>query len=217
MTNVTVDIEELARQGEPVLVEMHSDDFRVEVTVDARPWLAQASEKDLIKLSGIDYRGDYAADEIYHFLESRGDPDVARLSVYLDTRPTMGRDPVGFEVAGDETSILAWLETHRPAAWAAVVANSIERAFDIEEEALDDLVIDTASEMATEELNALDDEDARRDGDEILGNAETEASGINNQGVMAQLRWLLEKGVGRETIEEAIEAAVEMQDDPSTE
>ena len=130
----------------------------------------------------------------------------------------MGGDTVGFEVNGDGEEIKAWLQEYRPAAWAAVVAHEIERDHDdIGDDWLDEMVIDVAMEAATEEMNALDDADAEAEADEILGNAETEASGINNQGVMAQLRWLLEKGVGRETIEEAIEAAVEMQDDPSTE
>ena len=83
MTNVIIDTEELARQGEPVLVEMHSDDFHVQVHADARPWLAQASEKDLTDLSEIDYGGDYAADEIYHFLEEKGDKDARQLAAYL--------------------------------------------------------------------------------------------------------------------------------------
>lgn len=207
MTNVTLDVTELARQGEPVLVEMHSDDFHVQVHADARPWLAQASDKDLSELSEIDYGGDYAADEIYHFLESTGDEDARKLADYLSTGPTMAGDTVGFEVHAEGDEIKAWLQEYRPAAWAALIAHEIEREHDIEAEWLSEMVIEVAMEAATEELNALDDADAEADGDEILGRGEKTASDVNNSGVRGQMEWLLQQGVSRDDIEEAIEKA----------
>lgn len=115
-------------EGTKVFANVHTDDYRVDVWADITPWLRIASIKELVALAHIDYRGDYAADEIYHFLEQHGDPDAVRVADYLSTDPLMpDGDPVGFEVVAERDTILPWLSVHRPDAWAALIADEIRR------------------------------------------------------------------------------------------
>ena len=166
----------LAEKGEPVMIEVHTDDQAVRILMDARPWLAQATEKELIELSTIDYRGDYAADDIYHYLVSINDKDANLVANYLATSPRMlNGDRVGFEVIADEDEVLGWLKENRRGAWAAMIAHQIIREHDgINSAYLDDLVIDSVSGNASE---------------------------INNGGVDVQLLWLLNNGYTRDHIE----------------
>lgn len=161
--------------GEPVMIHVRADNHAFEVTLDARPWLIQATEKELIELSTIDYHGDYAADEIYYYLEGIGDKDTRHMADYLAIAPDMPNgDPVGFEVSAEEDEVLGWLKEHRREAWTAVVSHQMQRELDIYETDLDEMVTDSVSGSASD---------------------------INNGGVDMQLLWLLNNGYTREDIE----------------
>jgi hypothetical protein len=71
------------------------------------------------------------------------------------------------------------------------------------EDALDDLVHDTAQECGLGDLNELEDPD---DQEAHIGSVEESASRINNGGLEDQLRFLLERGVSPERIRKALEA-----------
>lgn len=114
---------QLGSSGEEVPTEAHSDDFKTQVVFDARPFLASATESELRDLRDIDWRGDYAADAVYHAAEAAGDSQAGQLASYLATRPIMPNgDTVGFEVVCDEESMMAWLKAYRPDMHAAVAA-----------------------------------------------------------------------------------------------
>lgn len=98
-----------------VTAHAYSDDRRIEVTIDARPWLLAATPKTLRHMDAIEWGGDYEADEIYHHADRAGCSEAKRLSDYLATNPTMPNgDTVGFEVQMDPAEAYAWLEEHRP-------------------------------------------------------------------------------------------------------
>lgn len=96
----------------------YSDDRRIEVSIDARPWLYSATRQDIQKMEAIDWGGDYAADEVYLAAEAAGCPEAKRLADYLATNPLMPNgDRVGFEVHMDREEVLEvfeWLQ-ERPA------------------------------------------------------------------------------------------------------
>ena len=208
---------QLRSKGEEVPAEAHSDDFMVEVILDARPFLASASEKELLELRGIDWRGDYAADAVYHAAEAEGDGQAAVLASYLAKRPTMPNgDTVGFEVVCDEEKMMAWLKAHRPDAYAAVAAAEIQSKYDIEGSELDDLVHDHASQIGSAANNASGAAFAaligcdpsvldRTDSDEMAHDAASIiASNVNNAGVDSQLRFLLLQGLTADEIEDEL-------------
>lgn len=91
----------------------HSDDWAHEVTFDATPWLAQASEEELRALHGIGYRGDAPADAVLLYFETRID-EVAALLDYCRRSQQGGREGVGFECVVDEHEAMCWLEARRP-------------------------------------------------------------------------------------------------------
>ena len=71
------------------------------------------------------------------------------------------------------------------------------------EDALDELVHDTAQDCDLGDLNELDDPD-----DQVshIGSVEESASSINNGGLEEQIRFLLKQGVSPDRIREALES-----------
>ncbi|WP_411839819.1 hypothetical protein [Paracoccus sp. ME4] len=109
-----------------VTAHAYSDDRRIEVTIDARPWLLAATPEILRRMDAIEWGGDYEADEIFHHAERAGCSEARRLADYLGTNPTMPNgDTVGFEVNMDPAEAYAWLEEHRPGLEAAIDAGTV--------------------------------------------------------------------------------------------
>lgn len=103
-----------ALPGDPVWATMHSDDYVVEVTVDARPYLMSVSAEDYAALRDEDFGSGYASDEVFYALEDK-DPDAKRLSDYLSFSPTtITGDTVGFSVNVDGDAAEEWVARHRP-------------------------------------------------------------------------------------------------------
>ena len=102
-----------------VQAEVHNDSQTTKVEFDAAPWFAQASDKEILDLAGIGWRGDYASDAVALHFES-SDDDIADLLNFC--RATMNtRDPQGFECSVDEDQALAWLKQHRVGVWAQLL------------------------------------------------------------------------------------------------
>ena len=103
--------------------QAHSDDFKIEVAIDARPYLVTADVEHLKLLGQDGWRGDYTADEIFHRAESAGCPGARRLQDYISLDPRMlNGDTVGFEVSIDEDEAMSWLAANRPEIHASLTA-----------------------------------------------------------------------------------------------
>lgn len=94
-----------------IRAEVHDDEFRTSARFDATAWFEQASDKDILDLAKIDWRGDYAADVVAEFFEGYnvGTPDtvddVFKAVNVLDT---------GFEVSVEPEDAVRWVEKNRP-------------------------------------------------------------------------------------------------------
>lgn len=94
-----------------IRAEVHDDDFRTSSRFDATEWFEQASDKEILDLAKIDWRGDYAADVVAEFFEGHhvGTPatvdDVFQAVNVLDT---------GFEVSVEPEDAIRWVEKNRP-------------------------------------------------------------------------------------------------------
>lgn len=98
-----------------ITAHARSDDGVVEVIIDAQPFLRQAEKEEIQGLIDCGWRGDYAADEIYHRACSAGCAEAKKLEAYLGLGPKMlNGDDVGFEVSVDEEEVRAWISAHRP-------------------------------------------------------------------------------------------------------
>jgi len=215
----------LSTLGEPVHVEAHSDDFVVKVQFDGRAWLAQAELSEILSLADIGFRGDYAADDVYHHAVGVNDPDVQPLVNYLLKDPVMPNgDTCGFEVVVDEDQALEWLALARPDVHARImVTRFIAESEGITATALDDLIHDEADKGASEinnrgveaqlELlgrsgeNPGDFEDGELD-DSVHDHFSNLASEANNSGVDSQLYWLFYRGWSAEDVLAELDGAV---------
>ncbi|MBW3243432.1 hypothetical protein KUV57_12230 [Epibacterium sp. DP7N7-1] len=93
----------------------YSDDHKIEVQVDARPYLKNVSLHKLKQLIADDWQCDYSADEIYHEALLANCAEAGRLAAYLELDPQMENgDEVGFEVSLDEGEARAWIAANRP-------------------------------------------------------------------------------------------------------
>lgn len=194
------EIAHLERCGN-VQASAHSDDRVKEISFDARPFLARAGEDELLGLREIDWRGDYAADAVYHAACAAGDYDAMKLEAYLAGGPTMpDGDTVGFEVVCDETDMLAWLRAHRPEMHAAVMAAEFRSIYEIGEGDLDDLVHDVASKRASDVNNQGGGDD-----EAVHDDFSRNASDVNNEGVDGQLRFLFAEGLSMDEVAAALD------------
>lgn len=101
--------------GPPVQAEFWTDDRVVEVKFDARPFLMQAHDKELVAIMEAGYRGDYATDAIAEFMGTHDD-NLADGFKYLQTvqKSRRGSD-IGFECSIHKEQFLQWLDSERPA------------------------------------------------------------------------------------------------------
>jgi hypothetical protein len=96
----------------PIAAECHSDDHVVEVSFDAEPWFAQASDEQIISLANCGWNGDYPADEVAIFVAGINEA-VQRLFTYLEL-VSHRKDHPGFECSVEVQSAIAWLAQYRP-------------------------------------------------------------------------------------------------------
>jgi hypothetical protein len=94
-----------------IRAEVHDDEFRTSSRFDATAWFEQASDKEILDLAKIDWRGDQAADYVAEFFEGHhiGTPEtvdeVFKAVNVLDT---------GFEVSVEPEDAVRWVEANRP-------------------------------------------------------------------------------------------------------
>lgn len=100
--------------GPAIKAEVHSDDRAESAEFDALPWFRVASDDEIVALAGIDYGGDYAADEVAQGVSDEG---VRRVLNYAAARKQMG-----FEVYVNEEAALNWIENERPHLLARIEA-----------------------------------------------------------------------------------------------
>jgi hypothetical protein len=94
--------------------EVHTDDHAAETHFDAVKWFEQASDDEIKSLAGCDWGGDYPADAVAQFMESRDDY-VADVFEYLETYNNGARrETIGFECHVDSDDALCWLKKNRP-------------------------------------------------------------------------------------------------------
>lgn len=104
----TMDAEATSLLAPAIAAEVHTDDRIYEVSFDAAPYFAQASDEDLRELHKCGWGCDYPADNVAHFMDAVS-PEVGAMFAYN----ARSRQP-GFEcnVEGDEA--MTWLKQHRP-------------------------------------------------------------------------------------------------------
>jgi len=97
--------------------EVHSDDHVHEVDFNAAAWFEKATEQEILDLVGCDWGGDYPADAVAEFMQTK-DHRIRDLFDYLDRMnhgcETSGRDTVGFECHVDPDDAMEWLSQYRP-------------------------------------------------------------------------------------------------------
>lgn len=93
--------------------EVHTDDLETEAEFDAEPWFTQASDEEIIALAGINWGGDYAADDVAAFFEETNDEVGA---VFDHAR---GSDE-GFECHVNGQAAIKWIEQNRPTVLTAL-------------------------------------------------------------------------------------------------
>lgn len=102
-----------------VRAKFWTDDHVCEAEFDARPFLMQASDDELLAIIEIDYRGDYATDAIAEFMGTL-DAGVAEGMAYIGTvqKARLNVD-LGFEcMIVNPEDFLRWMDLHRTAALA---------------------------------------------------------------------------------------------------
>lgn len=113
---IATDIDGMSPDAKNAVVAfVHSDDRKIEIAVDARHFLRDATAEEIKALLDCDCRGDYAADEIFVAAEVAGDASAKRLAAYLNSDVRMPNgDSMGFEVIAWTDEVTAWLEKNRP-------------------------------------------------------------------------------------------------------
>ena len=90
-----------------IRAHVQSDDGRMDVEFNARPWFEAASDEDIKRLIAVGFGEGFAADVVYkdHPLPTE---DMNKLTNYLEVAG------VGFEVQVNKEDALNWLKKHRP-------------------------------------------------------------------------------------------------------
>lgn len=99
----------------PVTAEIYSDDRYKHKRFSVNRWLWQASNAEILALFKCGWGGDWAADEVARFMESR-DVSVEKVLDYARQE-----EHKGFEVHVDSVSAEAWLAEHRPDVLKAIL------------------------------------------------------------------------------------------------
>lgn len=97
-----------------IKAEAHSDDRNVEVEFDVTPWFQQASDGEIRELARCGWGGDYPADEVARFFETKT-REMTRLFEYLELvrEDWSKKDLRGFECHVDPEDAMQWLKKKR--------------------------------------------------------------------------------------------------------
>jgi hypothetical protein len=95
-----------------IQAEVHSDDFCMQTQFDSLPWFEQASDEEILELIACNWRGDYPADNVAHFISSEN-TRVRNVLTYVETAYEV-TGKIGFEVSVNDDDALVWLKQHRP-------------------------------------------------------------------------------------------------------
>ena len=88
-----------------------TDDNIASAEFDAIEWFLKASDSTLIELHEIEYGGDYEADEVAEFFESRN----AEVKSVFDYKNIVGKfKTMGFECYVDSEAAIKWILEFRP-------------------------------------------------------------------------------------------------------
>jgi hypothetical protein len=116
---------DMAPAGPPIKARVRSDDDVRDVSFDAAPWLAQASDHEIRTLAASGWGGAYPALGVADWSAGH-DRAVARMLRCLDreneARDASGLSFIGLECHVDQGEALAWLKEHRPHLHAALAA-----------------------------------------------------------------------------------------------
>lgn len=107
--------------GFTIPAEVHSDDYAAQAHFDALPWFMTAKNEEIAALAAIEWRGDYAADDVSQNLPGEN-PEVEAVFGYVCTARRV-RD-IGHETSVDGAAALAWLKVNRPEALAQIERES---------------------------------------------------------------------------------------------
>lgn len=100
-------------EGPEVEAEVHTDDRVMQTTFDARPYLQQASDDQLLGILQVGFSGDYCTDDIALYARDHAlDPDVVEIFAYLNA--VQRGKTMGFECSVDPKDYLRWLDQVRP-------------------------------------------------------------------------------------------------------
>lgn len=204
------------KSGNPVRVTAvigDGSDKRDSREWDARPFLTRASVDEIAAAHAAGWSGDETS-PLFLFAEKRETVGAQGFGVayqrYLRENPGFTG---GATISCEAEQALAWIRGYRPEALPAVLAEDFKKKHGVPDEAdLDDLVHDYASGLGTIAVNNADtsvmgdDLDPGMDDDEIHDAASQIGSDINNEGVDAQLRFLLAQGATFEEIASCMES-----------
>ena len=210
------DLMVMERAGNPVPVTAvigDGSDDRYTKTWDARSFLARADMDEIAEVHASGWSG-YETSPLLRIAQARGETSAQSFGRVCGHYRS---DNPGFTVEGrvscDADLALAWIRGYRPEALPAVLAEDFKKKHGVPIESdLDDLVHDYASNLGTLAVNSADtsvlgdDLDPGMDDDEIHDAASEIGSDINNEGVDAQLRFLLTQGATFEEIASCMES-----------
>lgn len=111
------------RRDLPIKAKAWSDDRKIEVAFDAKPWFRQASDDAILNLVIVGWGDAFEADIVAEYCEPWPGSTLDRLFKYLKVvnHPATG-DIVGFECRVDQASAMVWLEEHRPDIYTRIIA-----------------------------------------------------------------------------------------------
>lgn len=117
--------EEEMLAGLRIHAEVHSDDRVFDgIIFDATSWFAEASDKAIVALHGIDWGGDQESDVVAEFYEPAV-PDIAELLSYCRRTQNTER-ATGFECHVNHKEAMAWLKHHRAGLWAQLLCADLD-------------------------------------------------------------------------------------------
>lgn len=150
----------------------YTDDRVQDFEFDAAAWLQSASDQAITALLGCGLGGDYPADEIAYWMETR-DAAFKEAFVYLGALQKARRE-CGFEVRVEAESFGRWVQENRPDLLATWLCEHFEVTLVAAEEPelrgmWDWLGLNTSGESVACAQSFHSQQDAARDASEVLG------------------------------------------------
>lgn len=105
-----------------ITAKARTDDYMVEVALDAEWWFRQADEDDILSLANGGWGGDWISDRIAIDQPEPRPADLDFLFNYLGVYRGSHKHSIGFSVYVDEQEAMEWLQEHRP-----TIAQAIQR------------------------------------------------------------------------------------------